>query len=89
MKDMLEITNNDLSKLIKTADENNIVYDCFEGSLQDNFIFYNNNVINIGWGSAKYIIVKERFLNEWSSDLVLIMTDSDEEVEEFKSNFDS
>ncbi|ATN94468.1 hypothetical protein IM043_gp142 [Bacillus phage SPG24] len=34
--------------------------------------------------SATYVIVKEKYRNEWSSDPVAILTDSFEEVQDFE-----
>lgn len=83
-----QVTNNFISDLLTIADKNGIEYECFEGSLQDNFVFYHADKIRIENKSAKYIIVKERFLNEWSSDLVLTLTNSDRKAEEFRSIFE-
>jgi hypothetical protein len=71
----------ELDKLLVVASENEINFDCFEGCLLDNFIFYNTENLKINNVSAKYIIVKENYLNEYSSDLIIIMTNSDEEIE--------
>ncbi|AUO79529.1 hypothetical protein BSP10_126 [Bacillus phage BSP10] len=56
----------------------------FEGCLQDNVIFYDAGDILIGGVSATYVIVKEKYRNEWSSDPVAILTDSFEEVQDFE-----
>lgn len=83
----IEISNDELSDLLTKANEIYIENDCFEGSLHDNFIFYDADAISINGKSSKYIIVKENYLNEWSSNLLLTMTDSIEEVKIFKANF--
>ena len=84
----IEITSKELDKLVDLANQNNINYDYFEGVLQDNFIFYDVDDIRINRKSSKYMVVRERHLNEWSSDLVLTMTNSLEEVDEFKNRFE-
>lgn len=79
-----EISNDCLNKIVEIASNNGVYYECFEGSLQDNFVVYNTeNIIALGKETRKYIIVKEKPLNEWSSELVAVLTDSIEEVEEF------
>lgn len=83
----LNIDPDFLSKIFEMAGKYDIDYDCYEGCLQDNFIFYNTRPIKIDGKSRDFIIVKERFLNEWSSDLILIMTNSIEEVENFEMTF--
>lgn len=85
----MEITNKQLDELIEIANKNGVEYDLYEGTLVDSCIFYNAESVFVEGESAKYIIVKERFLNEWSSDLVLTLTNSDEEAEEFRNIFET
>lgn len=82
-----EIVNVDIPKLIELAVENGIEFDEFEGNLQDNYIFYGAENISIEEKSAKYIVVKETYLNCWSSGHTVIMTDSYEDVQEHLSAF--
>ena len=79
-----EISTNVLNEILEIAEEIGVSYDCFEGCLRDNYVFYSDECISIEGKSSKYLIIKERYLNEWSSDLILIMTNSTEEVENFK-----
>jgi hypothetical protein len=80
-----EISYDDLELLIEVASIHDIECECFEGSLLDNYVFYGAKLINIGGESANYLIVREKYVNEWSSSLVLTMTNSYKDVEEFLS----
>ena len=85
----IEINLEVLNKLIELASKNGIHFDCYEGSMLDNYIFYNTEIINLEGESANYIIVKERYLNDSSSDLIAIMTDSFDTVKYYKNGFES
>ncbi|UPI12743.1 hypothetical protein [Bacillus phage SBSphiJ5] len=78
------ISNETLNTMVALAEVNGISYEFFEGCLQDNVIFYDAEDIHIDGISATYIIVKEKYVNVWSSELVAILTDSFEEVQEFE-----
>lgn len=75
----------------------------FEGSLLDEYaIVMTSNQdwkINMAKGrpilARKYVYIEEKYLNHWSSKLVLVLTDNKKEFEEFcksrfinKSNFE-
>lgn len=64
--------------------------DIFEGCLVDNLVFYDTTNIKLGRVKPrKYIIIKEVYLNEWSSGIELTMTDNDDKVNEFVSAMES
>lgn len=78
-----------VNKLIEISGNNDIHVDVFEGSLNDNYVFYGTEIIKIkGIRKAKYIIIKERYLNTWSSENVLMVTDDLKKVEKFTSLFE-
>lgn len=83
-KAMFAISNKILNTMIALAEVNGISYEVFEGCLQGNAIFYDAEDIHIGGVSATYIIVKEKYVNAGSSELVAILTDSFEEVQDFE-----
>ena len=79
------IDNDTLTKILENADEMGIYYETVEGTLQDNYLFFNDNIITFkGIRPRKYIIIEEKYLNEWSSELVMTMTDKDSKVDEFR-----
>lgn len=58
----------------------------FEGNLLDNYIIDNINKLVFNTSKArKYIIIKEKFLNEWSSCYDVIFTDDEKEVDDFRN----
>lgn len=62
--------------------------DCYEGVLLDNYIIWDASKIKINRTTRKFIILKERFLNEWSSDTQLIMTDDEDLVNTYVELFE-
>lgn len=88
LNNTLSISNEVLEEILLLADKLEVYCECFEGSLQDNYILYDADNISIGGDSAKYIIIKERFLNAWSSELVLVFTDNEKEVMQFEELFE-
>lgn len=78
------ISSDEVEKLTKIIND----YERFEGSLLDNYIFYHTETIRYGrCQPRKFILVKEIFVNEWSSEYQLTMTDSEKEVEIFRQRF--
>ena len=63
--------------------------DYFEGCLLDNFVIYNAKCINVDKVEPReFIILREAYLNEWSSEIEVIMTDDEMYVEDFISQFE-
>lgn len=78
------IDNEVLNKMLELATKNDLEYEIFEGTTQDNYIIYNDHKIRLkGIKPRKYIIVQSVYLNCWSSKLEMIMTDNEEKVNEF------
>lgn len=87
---IFQVDSNFIDKLVQAAIENEIDFECYEGSLIDNYIFYSNKIIRIkGNRATKYIIVKEKYLNEWSSVHEITLTDSDKKANEFIKQWES
>ena len=79
-----EITNKILS--LSNSDEIEI----YEGSLRDNYIVCNSNNITLGRVKPrKYIIIKEQYLNEWSSHYKILLTDSGNVVDKYRKIFEN
>lgn len=76
-----DITNKDIEKILELCSQLEIEFDVVESTLNDEYIIYSNNAIKIGRVFRKYMIVRETFLNEWSSKLSLIMTDDEKEYQ--------
>lgn len=64
--------------------------DYYTGCLNDNYLFRNERA-NKGYGvivgkkhkARKYIIIYEHYVNEWTSDAIVIETDSDKMANQF------
>ena len=83
------IDNEMSNKILELATKNNLHYEMFEGTLQDNCIIYNDYAIRLkGIKPRKYIIIQEKYLNCWSSELEMIMTDNESKVDEFIKTFE-
>lgn len=84
------ISLNSVDKILNLAVENNSVFDCYKGSLLDNYIIFDTDNIRIWKGkkvSRKYIILIEEYKNPWSSITKMIMTDSEETVKKYEEIF--
>ena len=79
-----------LSPIIQNQYADTELVDYFSGSLNDNYLFENVNA-NKGQGTIlgrkhkprKYIIIYENYLNEWSSDALVVETDSETLAKKF------
>lgn len=81
-----EISQKTVEGLINITED----FDMYEGTLQDNYIFYNTNSIKVGRAKPRdYIIIKSEYQNEWSSKLVMIMTNNTELVEGYRQEWES
>lgn len=77
-----------VNKLLDFAHSLNCPIECFEGSLLDNYIIYADRRIRIGKAKArKYIILREKYVNSWSSITEVILTDNEKRVEEYEKLF--
>ena len=87
---MVEVTNEFVDEMLVLLEENGIEYEIFDGSLNDNYIVYDvEKAIKItGVRRAKFYIIKEVYLNSWSSGMVLIATDDREKAEKYRQQFE-
>lgn len=72
-------------KCIELAGELGIDYETYQGCLLDNHVI--RGAERIGFGRVKprkFIMIKEKYLNEWSSVLEMTMTDNEKIVNEFE-----
>lgn len=74
MKIKKEITLDQCQKLILNPNLDQLGY--YPGSLLDNYLLYD-------WDTCTYIIIQEKYLNEWSSTLVATKTDDKKLVDDF------
>lgn len=59
-----------------------------EGTLQDSCLIISNHKIKIGKAKPrKYIIFESVYINEWSSELQMILTDDDKRADKFYTDY--
>lgn len=87
------VTNVELetvNKLIELAVDENKPFEVFDGVLLDSYIIYDAENIQIGKiKPRKYIILREKYLNCWSSTIEMTMTDDENMIREMKKIFDN
>ncbi|MDK1672873.1 hypothetical protein QOK74_08305 [Staphylococcus saprophyticus] len=64
-------------KLIHVIENHDLEIEIFDGVLANNYILHNYGNITIEKQSPKFIIIKEIFINTWSSGLEMILTNSE------------
>lgn len=75
-----------IEKLINLSLKKGNDIEKYEGGLLNNYLIVNSGKITFGKAKArKYIIVKEKYLNEWSSTNDVIFTDDIELYNEWKN----
>lgn len=74
MKIEKEITLEQCQELILSPDFDQLGY--YPGCMMDNYLLYD-------WDNGTYIIVQEKYLNEWSSILIATKTDDKKLVDNF------
>lgn len=74
MKIEKEITSDQCQELILSPDLDQVGY--YPGCLLDNYLLYN-------WDTEKYVIIQEKYLNEWSNTLIATETDDEKLVDNF------
>lgn len=74
-----------VDKFIKLVIDLGLDYEIYEGCLLDNYVIRGTEQIRLGRVKPrKFIMIKEKHLNEWSSTLELTMTDNEEIIYEFE-----
>lgn len=74
MKIEKEITLEQCQELILDPDFDQLGY--YPGCMMDNYLLYN-------WDTEKYVIIQEKYLNEWSSTLIATKTNDKKLVDDF------
>lgn len=74
MKTVKEITLDQCQELILNPNLEEVGY--YPGCLLDNYLLYD-------WDNHNYIIIQEKYLNEWSSTLVATKTNDKKLVDDF------
>ena len=70
------LEQNEVNRILELAENNGIDVVTFEGNLLDNHVIYNDKVLKIGGVKPKkYLIIRETYLNCWSSCYTLTQTD--------------
>lgn len=89
MKDLTyEIGLDTYEEMLKLASKQGYDYFIITGTLLDSAMIMDNERLRIGNAKPrKYIIMNVVYLNEWSSKLVMTMTDNEELADEFYSNW--
>ena len=81
MKDVrMRITMENCNNIVNALQERNYDVECVPGGTLDNYFCEvgESNLKLSRWKLRKYLIVLERFVNEWASTLELILTDNAE-----------
>lgn len=74
MKIKKEITPDQCQELILNPNLEEVGY--YPGCLLDNYLLYN-------WDNKKYIIIREKYVNCWTSTLIATETDDEKLVDNF------
>ena len=74
MKIEREITSDQCQKLILNPNLEEVGY--YPGCLLDNYLLYD-------WDNHTYIIIQEKYLNEWSSTLIATKTNDKKLADDF------
>lgn len=67
----------DIDRIMELAEELKLYTFMSEGVLVNNYFVETQDKISIGRAKRKNIIIKENFLNEWSSNYKIILTDKE------------
>jgi len=81
------VTNEFVNSLTEAMTRQDILdsIEVFEGTLNDNYIFSNTETISIGRVKPRrFIIIECKYENEYSSSLVMTMTDNEQKVDDFR-----
>ena len=79
---ILEVNQEMVNKLTNISGN----YEKYDGTLLDNYIFHDTQNIRIGRSKPRaFILIKEKYLNEWNSTYEMVMTDNFEKVLNFRN----
>lgn len=86
---MIIISNELRNEIITTADNNEIPYDTFEGVLNDSYILYGTENIQVaGMETSEYMILHNKYVNVWTSETQLIQTNDIHTVNFYQEMFE-
>lgn len=78
-----------VDRLLELASELHLETETFEGNLLDNHVIYDTERIKFGRVKPrKYIMIKEFYLNEWSSEYEITMTNNENKIKEYVSKME-
>ena len=82
-----EVTFKSYELILDTAIEMGLEVEQFEGTLNDTYIIYNENLdLKLrGIKARKYIVLYPKFLNSWSNSFHILLTDNLKELEKFNN----
>lgn len=84
MKDLVyNVELETYNKVLNLANEQGYAVEIIEGVLLDSALIYNSDIKFGRSYPRKYIIFQDHYLNEWSSKLVMTLTDNEELAEQF------
>ena len=79
---ILEVNQEMVNKLTNISGN----YEKYDGTLLDNYIFHDTQNIRICRSKPRaFILIKEKYLNEWNSTYEMVMTDNFEKVLDFRN----
>ena len=79
-----DITLDEVNNILNFATERDIEFEGYEGTILDNYIVYNYKDITFkGIKARDFIILKSKYLNEWSSTTEMIFTDDEKLVNDY------
>ena len=68
--------------LVNFAYDNHYEVTCYEGVLLDNYIIHSDKTLKVGRAKPReYIILRERFVNEWTSKIEMTLTDNEKTLD--------
>ncbi len=85
---MTTFTLQQFNDILEYCSINDVPFDYYEGVLLDNAIIYSYNHVNIEGKTAKYIVLKETYVNEWNSRIDVIFIDDDKMLDEYIQMFE-
>lgn len=84
MKDLVyDVELETYNKVLNLANEQGYTVEIIGGVLLDSALIYNSDIKFGRSYPRKYIIFQDQYLNEWSSKLVMTLTNNEELAEQF------
>ena len=88
MKDLTYSINlNQQAKLLELATQQDYEIYTIENTLLDDILIFNEDIKIGNSKPRKYIIIKTEYLNEYSSELVMTLTNDDTKANEFVERY--